>query len=132
MPWARRLSASGSPPSRASASETRATLPSPKSRRRPRMTRRLDPASGSARLDEEVEAVAIAVSARRGRAHEGSREGLVGMAALGLDFPGWSGSVDYVIHYLIIWGMAVDISEFLLTVDDCGSGGEACPGARRP
>ena len=51
MPRARRFSASGSPPSRAnlrfarafsraSASETSATLPSPKSRRRPRMTRR--------------------------------------------------------------------------------------------
>ena len=51
MPWARRFSASGSPPSRASfrfarafsrasASDTRATLPSPSSRRRPRMTRR--------------------------------------------------------------------------------------------
>ena len=48
-PWARRLSARGSPParaslrlarasSRASAKETRATLPSPISRRRPRMT----------------------------------------------------------------------------------------------
>ena len=36
----------------------------------------LNPASGSARLDEEVEPVAVRVSSRRGSAHEGGRQGL--------------------------------------------------------
>ena len=36
----------------------------------------------AARLYEEVQAVAVRVSARRGRAHERGREGLVGMAGL--------------------------------------------------
>ena len=48
----------------------------------------LNPASGSARLDEEVEPVAVRVSARRGRAHERGREGLVGMAGLWFGLPG--------------------------------------------
>ena len=47
----------------------------------------LNPASGSARLDEEVQTVAVRVSSRRGSAHEGGRQGLVWMAALGLGFP---------------------------------------------
>ena len=62
----------------------------------------LNPASGSARLDEEVQPVAVRVSSRRGRAHEGSRQGLIGMAALGLGFPRRSGLVCYSNHPHII------------------------------
>ena len=46
----------------------------------------LVPAPGSARLDEEVEPIAVAMPARRGRAHERGREGLVGMAPFGFGF----------------------------------------------
>ena len=62
----------------------------------------LNPASGSARLDEEVQTVAVRVSSRRGGAHESSRQGLVGMTALGLGFPRRSGRVRYRIHPRII------------------------------
>ena len=44
-------------------------LPSPNSRRRSRDHQALNPAPGAARLYEEVQAVAVRVSARRGRAH---------------------------------------------------------------
>ena len=44
----------------------------------------LNPTPGSGLLDVKVETVAIAVPAGRCRAHEGGREPLVGMAALGL------------------------------------------------
>ncbi len=43
----------------------------------------LNPAAGSAGLDEEVQSVSIGVSSGRSGADEGSREGLLGMAALG-------------------------------------------------
>ena len=43
----------------------------------------LNPAAGSAGLDEEVQSVSIGVSTGRSGANEGSREGLWGMAALG-------------------------------------------------
>ena len=62
----------------------------------------LNPASGSARLDEEVQPVAVRVSSRRGGAHESSRQGLVWMTALGLGFPGRAGRVRYRIHPPII------------------------------
>ena len=44
----------------------------------------LNPAAGSARLDKEVEAIAVGVSSGRGGAEERGRKGLWGMAALGL------------------------------------------------
>ena len=44
----------------------------------------LDPASGPAGLDEEVQAVPVCVSSWRGVADEGCREGLVGMASSAL------------------------------------------------
>ena len=44
----------------------------------------LNPAAGSARLDEEVEAIAVSVSSGRGGAEERDRKGLLGMAAGGL------------------------------------------------
>ena len=59
----------------------------------PRMTRRLNPASGAARLDEEVQPVAVRVYSRRGSAHVGGRQGLVWMAALELGSPRRSGLV---------------------------------------
>ena len=68
----------------------------------------LDPASGSARLDEEVEPVAVAVSAGRGRAHERGRKRFVGMATLRLGPTARVGHVTYVIHSIIIWGMERD------------------------
>lgn len=43
-----------------------------------------NPALGPGLLDVEVDSVAVTVSSRRGRAHEGGRKPLVGMAALGL------------------------------------------------
>ena len=43
----------------------------------------LNPAPGAAGLDEQVQPVAVTVPSRRSRAHEGSREGLLGMAAFG-------------------------------------------------
>ena len=46
----------------------------------------LNPAAGSAGLDEEVQSVSIGVSSGRSGADEGSREGLWGMAALGFGF----------------------------------------------
>jgi len=51
----------------------------------------LDPASGSVRLDEEVESVAVAVFARWGGAHESGGERLVGVAALRLGPRGTKG-----------------------------------------
>ena len=68
-----------------------ATLPSPNSRLRPRIDEPLNPAPRSGPLHIEVEPVAVAVSAGRGRAHEGGREPLVGMTALGLASPALGG-----------------------------------------
>ena len=62
----------------------------------------LNPAPGSARLDEEVQPVAVRVSSRRGGAYEGGRQGLVGMTALRLGFPRRSGLVRYSNHPRII------------------------------
>ena len=44
----------------------------------------LNPAAGTGRLDEEVEAIAVGVSSGRGGAEERGRKGLLGMAAGGL------------------------------------------------
>ena len=68
----------------------------------------LNPAPRSGLLDVEVEPVAIAVSAGRGRAHEGGREPLVGMAAPGLASPGNAWRSSHIIHPLIVTGMARD------------------------
>ena len=68
----------------------------------------LNPAQRSRLLDVEVEPVTIAVSAGRGRAHEGGREPLVGMTALGLASPGNAGRSSHIIHPLIVRGMARD------------------------
>ena len=70
----------------------------------------LNPAPSSTRLDEEVQPVAVGVPPRRGRTHESGRQGLVWMAALGLDFPGRSGLVRYSNYPHIIYGMEVDIN----------------------
>ncbi len=43
----------------------------------------LNPAAGSAGLDEQVQSVSIGVSSGRSGANEGGREGLLGMATLG-------------------------------------------------
>ena len=43
----------------------------------------LNPAAGSAGLDEEVQSVSVGVSSGRSGAQECSREGFLGMAALG-------------------------------------------------
>ena len=69
----------------------------------------LDPASGSVRFDEEVQAVAVAVSARWGRAHECGGERLVGVTTLGLGLPGRSGSKSYITNYHIIDGIELEI-----------------------
>ena len=69
----------------------------------------LDPAPGSARLDEEVQAVAVAVSARWGGADESGGKRVVRMAALRLGLPDWSGRSLYVNHYHIICGIELDI-----------------------
>ena len=42
----------------------------------------LNPASRSCRLDEQVEPVAVRVYSRRGGAHKGGRQGLVGVTSL--------------------------------------------------
>ena len=55
----------------------------------------LNPAPRSRRLHVEVQPVAVRVSSRRGGAHESGRQGLVGMTALGLGFPGRAGRVRY-------------------------------------
>ena len=68
----------------------------------------LDPAPGSGRLDEQVQAVAVGVSSRRGCAHGGGRQGLVRMAAFRFGFSGSVGCVVYSKYPLIIWGIAVD------------------------
>ena len=112
-PAERRFSASGSPPSQAQlavrprllsglgqcdqcdATESEVTSP-------PTDDEALDPAPGSARLNVEVEPITVTVPARRGRTHECGRQGLVGMAALRLRFPGRVRGVYCVIHYLII------------------------------
>ena len=65
----------------------------------------LDPTPGSARLDEEVQAVAVRVPPRWGCAHEGGRQCLVGMATPGLGFPWRGGRVYYSTHPHIIQGI---------------------------
>ena len=55
----------------------------------------LNPAPGSAGLHEQVQPVAVGVSSRRGGTQEGSRQGLVGMAALGFGFSRSAGGIVY-------------------------------------
>jgi len=68
----------------------------------------LDPASGAGGLDDEVQALAVAVPSGRSGADEGGRQGLVGMAALGLGLPWFPGGVRSSTHPHIIWGMESD------------------------
>ena len=97
MPWLRRFSASGSPPWRASLRFDERLLPGLGQRDQGKAAESeftaaaadqeaLNPAAGSAGLDKEVQSVSIGVSSGRSRADEGSREGLLGMAALGFGF----------------------------------------------
>ena len=68
----------------------------------------LNPAPGSAGLDEEVQSVSIGVSSRGSGAQEGGREGVLGVAAGGLGFRSDRCEGPYSIHSPIIWGMVVD------------------------
>ena len=92
MPSARRFSASGSPPrraslrlasafSRASAKGNEGNAAESELTAAASDQEALNPAAGSAGLDEQVQSVSIGVSAGRSGADEGSREGLLGMAA---------------------------------------------------
>ena len=62
----------------------------------------LNPAPGSAGLDEEVQSVSIGVSSGRSGAEEGGREGVVGVAAGGLGFRSDRCEGPYSIHSPII------------------------------
>ena len=68
----------------------------------------LDPTPRSRLLDVEVESVPVAVPTGRSGAHEGSREPLVGMAALGLASTAFRGRNIHIIHPLIVAGMERD------------------------
>ena len=108
-PCARRFSASGSPPlagqlavgprllpclgerDQGDAAEPEFSTPSANDEA-------LDPAAGSGGLDVEVQPVAVGVSAGRSGADEGGRQGVVGMAALGLGLPWLRGRVSSSTH----------------------------------
>ena len=66
----------------------------------------LDPTPGSARLDVEVQSVAVAVFARWSGAHESGGKRLVGVAALRLGLPGRKGRNSYITNYTLIYGMS--------------------------
>ena len=70
----------------------------------------LDPASGSGRLDEQVQPVAVCVPPWRGGTDEGSREGLVGVASSALGSAGHGGGLDYNIHSTIICRIGPDFT----------------------
>ena len=63
----------------------------------------LNPAAGTAGLDEEVQSVAIGVPSGRSGAQEGGREGVAGVAAGGFGFGSGRCEVAYSIHPPIIW-----------------------------
>ena len=66
----------------------------------------LDPAAGSGRLDQKVQALPVTVPPPASGADEGGREGLVGMAA-----PGFAPSgriLPHIIHHPIIYEMTRD------------------------
>ena len=68
----------------------------------------LDPTPGSRLLDVEVESVPVAVPTGRSGAHEGGRQPLVGMAALGLASSAFGGRSIHIIHPPIVAGMERD------------------------
>ena len=70
----------------------------------------LDPASRSARLDEQVQAVPIRVASWRCGTDEGGRERLVGMASSALGSAGFRGGFGYNIHSPIICGNGLDFA----------------------
>ena len=119
MPSARRFSARGSPPSRASLRLARA-FPLASARgdqgetaesELPAMAtddEALNPTAGSAGLNEEVQSVSIGVSSGRSGAQESGREGVAGVTAGGFGLGSDRSEVRYSIHPPIIWGMAVD------------------------
>ena len=69
----------------------------------------LDPASGSGRLDEQVQAVPVRMPSWRGGTDEGGRERLVGVASPELGSAG-RGGLGYNIHPAIIYGMQPDFA----------------------
>ena len=70
----------------------------------------LDPASSSGTLDVEVEAVAVGMPPDGYSADEGGGEGVVGMSALWLGFPGFRGVDHHTIHSHIIYKMPADFT----------------------
>ena len=62
----------------------------------------LHPTPRTARLNVEVESIAVAMPPGRCGTHEGGRQPLLGVSALRLGSPGRSGCVGYIIHYLMI------------------------------
>ena len=70
----------------------------------------LDPASGSGTLDVEIEAVAIGVPPDARGTDEGGGEGVVGMSALGLGFPGFHGIDRHTNHSHIICKKVADFT----------------------
>ena len=69
----------------------------------------LNPAPGSAGLHVQVQPVAVSVSSRRSGTHEGSRQGLVGMVALGFGFFAEGGRYCLQLHSPTMWGARIVI-----------------------